>query len=70
MTNEKALEIRKCVEEVAEDYFDAMKEPKTPVNRRYLHKKAGEINGLCKAYEILTGVRLRVCEDGIREEVE
>lgn len=51
-----------------EDYYDALDDPDhtTPVMRRYIMRKSGQLKGMCMAFEILTGTRIEYGREGIK----
>ena len=55
------------MKEDIEDYYDALDDPdRSPAARRYLYRKHGQLNGMCKAFELLTGNRIEYSREGIK----
>lgn len=56
------------MQEDIEDYYDALDDPDhtTPMVRRYIHRKSGQLKGMCRAFELLTGNRIEYSREGIK----
>ena len=66
--NKRMMAFLEQMKEDIEDYYDALDDPDhtTPVMRRYIHRKRGQLNGMCRAFEILTGTRITYSRTGIQ----
>lgn len=56
------------MKEDIEDYYDALDDPDhtTPMVRRYIARKSGQLKGMCRAFELLTGNRIEYGREGIK----
>ena len=64
--SQRMLDFLGRMTEVVEDFYDVYDEQqKTPAGRRYMFRKEGQINGMCEAFELLTGTRIEWGREGV-----